>query len=60
MTQSASSLTRAARLDRLPVTRERGRLVLGSGLGWGLPERRGETLEAVDADVTEAVAAPTG
>jgi hypothetical protein len=34
MTQSASSLTRAARLDRLPFTREHGLLVLGSGLGW--------------------------
>jgi putative MFS transporter len=30
------SLTRTARLDRLPFTREHGRLVVGSGLGWAL------------------------
>lgn len=34
--------------------------VLAALAAWGLPERRGETLEAVDADVAEAVAAPTG
>lgn len=28
--------TRSQRLDRLPFTREHGRLVLGSGLGWAL------------------------
>ena len=28
--------TRAQRLDRLPFTREHGRLVVGSGLGWAL------------------------
>lgn len=28
--------TRSVRLDRLPFTREHGRLVLGSGLGWAL------------------------
>ena len=31
-----SSLTRAERLDRLPVGREHRRLVLGSGAGWAL------------------------
>ncbi|TYP81269.1 MFS transporter [Blastococcus xanthinilyticus] len=31
-----TSLTRAERLDRLPFTREHGRLVVGSGLGWAL------------------------
>jgi MFS transporter, putative metabolite:H+ symporter len=36
MTESAPSLPRAARLDRLPFTREHGRLVVGSGLGWAL------------------------
>ena len=30
------SLSRAERLDRLPFTREHGRLVVGSGLGWAL------------------------
>jgi putative MFS transporter len=30
------TLTRAQRLDRLPFTREHGRLVVGSGLGWAL------------------------
>ena len=81
MTESASWLPRAARLDRLPGTREHGRLVVGSGLGWtldamdvglisfvmaalavqrGLPERRGETLEAVDVEAVKAVAAPAG
>src|SRR5688500_9511336 len=28
--------TRAERLDRLPFTRQHGRLVLGSGVGWAL------------------------
>ncbi|MDK3258274.1 MFS transporter [Blastococcus capsensis] len=36
MTQTTSPLTRAERLDRLPFTREHGRLVVGSGLGWAL------------------------
>ncbi|TFV52678.1 MFS transporter [Blastococcus sp. TF02A_35] len=31
-----SPLTRAQRLDRLPYTREHGRLVVGSGMGWAL------------------------
>ncbi|MGY1826154.1 MULTISPECIES: MFS transporter [unclassified Blastococcus] len=31
-----TSLTRAERLDRLPVTREHHRLVVGSGIGWAL------------------------
>ncbi len=35
MTEHAP-LPRAARLDRLPFTREHGRLVVGSGLGWAL------------------------
>ena len=35
MTQT-TSLTRAQRLDRLPFTREHGRLVVGSGTGWAL------------------------
>ncbi|SFP59339.1 MFS transporter, putative metabolite:H+ symporter [Geodermatophilus dictyosporus] len=30
------TLTRAQRLDRLPFTREHGRLVVGSGVGWAL------------------------
>ncbi|SDC59825.1 MFS transporter, putative metabolite:H+ symporter [Geodermatophilus telluris] len=30
------TLTRAQRLDRLPFTREHGRLVAGSGVGWAL------------------------
>jgi MFS transporter, putative metabolite:H+ symporter len=30
------TLTRSERLDRLPFTREHGRLVLGSGVGWAL------------------------
>ncbi|HYF46125.1 MAG TPA: MFS transporter, partial [Acidimicrobiales bacterium] len=34
--QDSSALTRAARLDRLPFTREHGKLVVGSGLGWAL------------------------
>jgi MFS transporter, putative metabolite:H+ symporter len=34
--QDSSTLTRAARLDRLPFTREHGKLVVGSGLGWAL------------------------
>ena len=33
---TTSSATRAQRLDRLPFTREHGRLVVGSGLGWAL------------------------
>ncbi len=32
----ADSASRAARLDRLPFTREHTRLVVGSGLGWAL------------------------
>ncbi|MCW2700286.1 MAG: yceI [Blastococcus sp.] len=36
MTATAPPLPRAARLDRLPFTREHGRLVVGSGLGWSL------------------------
>jgi putative MFS transporter len=36
MTAAANPLTRAERLDRLPFTREHGRLVVGSGLGWAL------------------------
>ncbi|MGY1719117.1 MFS transporter [Blastococcus sp. SYSU DS0552] len=31
-----TTATRAERLDRLPVTREHGRLVVGSGIGWAL------------------------
>ncbi|MGY1705438.1 MFS transporter [Geodermatophilus sp. SYSU D00697] len=33
---TTTSLTRAQRLDRLPFTREHGRLVVGSGIGWAL------------------------
>src|SRR3712207_2277313 len=33
---TTSSPTRAQRLDRLPFTREHGRLVVGSGIGWAL------------------------
>ena len=33
---TATSLPRAERLDRLPFTREHGRLVAGSGAGWAL------------------------
>jgi len=36
MTATAPPLSRAERLDRLPFTREHGRLVVGSGLGWAL------------------------
>src|SRR4051794_31080810 len=36
MTATTSPITRAGRLDRLPFTREHGRLVFGSGLGWAL------------------------
>src|SRR3954467_11622290 len=36
MTTSATTLTRAERLDRLPFTREHARIVVGSGLGWAL------------------------
>jgi putative MFS transporter len=35
MTETTSP-TRAERLDRLPFTREHGRLVVGSGIGWAL------------------------
>src|SRR5688500_20319148 len=35
MTASAA-LPRTERLDRLPFTREHGKLVVGSGLGWAL------------------------
>jgi MFS transporter, putative metabolite:H+ symporter len=33
---TAAALTRAQRLDRLPFTREHGRLLGGSGIGWAL------------------------
>lgn len=33
---STPALTRAERLDRLPLNREHGRLLLGSGIGWAL------------------------
>ena len=36
MPTTAPPLPRAARLDRLPFTREHRRLVVGSGLGWSL------------------------
>jgi putative MFS transporter len=36
MTQVEIETTRSQRLDRLPFTREHGRLVVGSGLGWAL------------------------
>ncbi|NEK87053.1 MFS transporter [Blastococcus saxobsidens] len=36
MKDTTSRLTRAERLDRLPFTREHGRLVVGSGMGWAL------------------------
>ena len=36
MTQTAGTTSRTERLDRLPFTREHGRLVVGSGLGWAL------------------------
>src|SRR3954466_3321091 len=36
MTTTTTSLSRAERLDRLPFTREHGRLVIGSGVGWAL------------------------
>jgi putative MFS transporter len=36
MSTTAQPLSRADRLDRLPFTREHGRLVVGSGLGWAL------------------------
>jgi putative MFS transporter len=36
MTATVPPLPRAERLDRLPFTREHGRLVVGSGLGWAL------------------------
>ena len=36
MTETETQLPRAARLDRLLFTREHGRLVGGSGLGWAL------------------------
>jgi MFS transporter, putative metabolite:H+ symporter len=35
-TQVERERTRSQRLDRLPFTREHGRLVVGSGLGWAL------------------------
>jgi len=34
--QDERAITRSERLDRLPFTREHGRLVVGSGLGWAL------------------------
>ena len=36
MSSTAPPLPRAERLDRLPFTREHGRLVVGSGAGWAL------------------------
>ncbi|MGY1593053.1 MFS transporter [Geodermatophilus sp. SYSU D00708] len=33
---TTTSLSRAERLDRLPFTRQHGRLVVGSGVGWAL------------------------
>jgi putative MFS transporter len=36
VTVTETPLSRAARLDRLPFTREHGRLVVGSGMGWAL------------------------
>jgi putative MFS transporter len=36
VTATETELPRAARLDRLPFTREHGRLVIGSGTGWAL------------------------
>src|SRR3712207_6216582 len=36
MATTNTSLRRAERLDRVPFTREHGRLVAGSGLGWAL------------------------
>ncbi len=36
MERTETSLRRAERLDRLPFTREHGKLVAGSGLGWAL------------------------
>jgi putative MFS transporter len=36
MTAPAASLPRTERLDRLPFTREHGKLVVGSGIGWAL------------------------
>jgi putative MFS transporter len=36
MTPSAAPLPRTERLDRLPFTREHGKLVVGSGIGWAL------------------------
>ena len=36
MTATEAPLSRSERLDRLPFTREHGRLVGGSGLGWAL------------------------
>ncbi|MET0764358.1 MAG: MFS transporter [Blastococcus sp.] len=36
MTASAAPIPRTERLDRLPFTREHGRLVIGSGIGWAL------------------------
>lgn len=36
MTATDSPVSRAERLDRLPYSREHGRLVFGSGLGWAL------------------------
>src|SRR3954470_15408257 len=35
-TTTTTSLSRPERLERLPFTREHGRLVVGSGLGWAL------------------------
>jgi putative MFS transporter len=36
LSDAPATLTRAERLDRLPFTRQHGRLVAGSGIGWAL------------------------
>lgn len=36
MTATDTRLSRADRLDRLPFTRQHGRLIVGSGVGWAL------------------------
>src|SRR3954452_19376227 len=52
MTATVPALTRAERLDRLPFTREHGRLVVGSGLGWAL--------DAIDVGLISFVMAGLG
>src|SRR5688572_10246824 len=49
MTATADPLTRAERLDRLPFTREHGRLVAGAGLG--------RALDAMDVGLSSFVMA---